>query len=173
MTAVDGTNPFAVLSLIVAPAILTNASSVLAMSTSNRLARAADRVRELSRQLEDPHETSAALASDRLYELGAVERRALLLLGSLRSFYLALGGFASATLVSLAGAVLVTLDWAAPLVRALEFIAIGAGVVAVGALVTGSGRLLQETRIAVEVMAERSTRMRRRLKEKGQMGSQA
>jgi hypothetical protein len=28
--------PFAALSLIVAPAILTNASSVLAMSTSNR-----------------------------------------------------------------------------------------------------------------------------------------
>ena len=34
-------NPFAALSLIVAPVILTNASSVLAMSTSNRLARAA------------------------------------------------------------------------------------------------------------------------------------
>jgi hypothetical protein len=36
-------NPFAALSLIVAPAILTNASAVLAMSTSNRLARAVDR----------------------------------------------------------------------------------------------------------------------------------
>jgi len=46
-------NPFAVLSLIVAPAILTNAASVLAMSTSNRLARAVDRARELARQLED------------------------------------------------------------------------------------------------------------------------
>ncbi len=40
-------NPFAAVSLIVAPAILTNASAVLAMSTSNRLARAADRAREL------------------------------------------------------------------------------------------------------------------------------
>ena len=45
-------NPFAALSLIVAPAILTNASSILAMSTSNRLARAADRARELAKQLE-------------------------------------------------------------------------------------------------------------------------
>ena len=43
-------NPFAALSLIVAPAILTNASSVLSMSTSNRLARAVDRPRGRSRQ---------------------------------------------------------------------------------------------------------------------------
>jgi hypothetical protein len=163
---VDGANPFAVLSLIVAPAILTNASSVLAMSTSNRLARAADRVRELSRQLEDPHETNAALASDRLYELNAVERRALLLLGSLRHFYLALGGFALATLVSLVGAVMVPLEWAAPIVRLVEVVAVAAGVVAVTALVTGSARLVQETRIAVEVMGERSARMRGRLRNK-------
>ena len=47
------TNPFAVLSLIVAPAILTNAASVLVMSTSNRLARAIDRARDLARELED------------------------------------------------------------------------------------------------------------------------
>jgi hypothetical protein len=51
-------NPFAVLSLIVAPAVLTNACSVLVLSTSNRLARATDRVRELAKQLE------AAAAAD-------------------------------------------------------------------------------------------------------------
>ena len=51
-------NPFAVLSLIVAPAILTNASSVLIMSTSNRLARGADRARELSKQLEGTDDLS-------------------------------------------------------------------------------------------------------------------
>jgi Protein of unknown function (DUF2721) len=45
-------NPFAVLSFIVAPAVLTNASSVLTMSTNTRLAGAVDRARELSRQLE-------------------------------------------------------------------------------------------------------------------------
>ena len=45
-------NPFAGLSLIVAPAIMTNACTVLAMSTSNRLARTADRARELSREIE-------------------------------------------------------------------------------------------------------------------------
>jgi len=36
-------NPFASLSLIAAPAVLTNASSVLALGTSNRFARAIER----------------------------------------------------------------------------------------------------------------------------------
>jgi hypothetical protein len=36
------------LSFIVAPAVLTNASSILVLSTSNRLARAVDRMRVVS-----------------------------------------------------------------------------------------------------------------------------
>src|SRR5262244_1821468 len=38
-------NPFAVLTLIAAPAVFTNASSVLALGTGNRLARVVDRTR--------------------------------------------------------------------------------------------------------------------------------
>src|SRR5438045_9696699 len=44
-------NPFAVLTAVVAPAILTNASSVLALGTSNRLARVVDRTRIVAAQL--------------------------------------------------------------------------------------------------------------------------
>ena len=44
-------NPFAVLTAIVAPAILTNASSVLALGTSNRLARVVDRTRVVAAEL--------------------------------------------------------------------------------------------------------------------------
>src|SRR5919197_2327157 len=86
-----GQNPFAALSFIVAPAVLTNASSVLAMSTSNRLARAVDRARELSRQLEAAEDFSSSEAARRLRELAATEQRALMLLAALRSFYVALG----------------------------------------------------------------------------------
>src|SRR5919198_1449450 len=111
-------NPFAVLSFIVAPAVLTNASSVLAMSTSNRLARAVDRARELSRQLEAAAELSSPEAARRLRELAATERRTLMLLAALRSFYIALGSFASAALISLLGAVLVSMGAGNP-VRAL------------------------------------------------------
>jgi len=107
-------NPFAVLSLIVAPAVLTNASSVLAMSTSNRLARAVDRARELSRQLEEAGDLASAEAVRRLRELAATEQRSLMLLAALRSFYVALGSFASATLVSLLGAVMVPMGAGVP-----------------------------------------------------------
>src|SRR3954468_11632326 len=46
------TNPFAILTFIAAPAILTNASSVLALGTSNRFARTIDRMRAMIRILD-------------------------------------------------------------------------------------------------------------------------
>jgi hypothetical protein len=151
-------NPFAVLSLIVAPAILTNASSVLVMSTSNRLARAVDRARELSRQLEEAGYKSAD-APLYLEEIEANERRAMLLLRGLRCFYASLGGFASATLISLLGAVLVpvAVRWA---VWTLEVAGVIAGLVAVGGIVYGSMLLLRETRIAVQTLSRRADYLR-------------
>src|SRR5262245_57055456 len=103
-------NPFAVLSLIVAPAILTNACTVLAMSTSNRLARASDRARELSRQLEAHDAAQSPESARRLRELKVAEERSLLLMRALRAIYLAIGSFAFATLASLVGAVAAGLD---------------------------------------------------------------
>lgn len=154
-------NPFAVLSLIVAPAILTNASSVLVMSTSNRLARAVDRARELSKQLEQSVEFESPEATRRLRELAAAETRSLLLLRGLRSCYVALGGFSSAALLSLLGAVAVPLKWH-PIVQILEVAGVLAGVMAVGALVHGSTLLLRETRIAVQVLSMRAAEVRAR-----------
>ena len=46
-----GNNPFAALSILVAPAILTSASSVLCLGTANRLARVVDRTRVVSAEL--------------------------------------------------------------------------------------------------------------------------
>ena len=165
-------NPFAVLSLIVAPAILTNASSVLAMSTSNRLARAVDRARELGRQLEDTShpdpsaEEGARESSRRLKELAATEVRAALLMRVLQSFYVALGGFAVAVLASLLGAV-ISLFRTGYVVGTLEVAAVSAGAVAVGALVRGSALLVRETGIAVQVMHERAESVRGRLARRG------
>jgi hypothetical protein len=153
-------SPFAVLSLIVAPAILTNASSVLAMSTSNRLARAVDRARDLARQIEgsDPADDDQARL---LRELMVSEDRAVLLLRVLRSFYTAMGAFALATLLSLIGAVAAAGGVAAA-VRALEVAAVAAGTVAVGALVHGAVLLFRETGMAVTMLRERVERVRAR-----------
>ena len=76
----DPTNPFAALSLIVAPAVLTNASSILVLSTSNRLARAIDRARHLATQLESPRDIPGRFTTLRLKEMDSSERRALMLL---------------------------------------------------------------------------------------------
>ena len=161
-------NPFAALSLIVAPAILTNACSVLTMSTSNRLARAVDRARDLARQLEaadaagGPHSGDATREVERrLAEMSATEQRAVMLLHVLQSFYVALAGFATATLASLLGAVLAPLS-ATSLVTLLEGMAVVAGVVGVGALVRGSVILIHETSIAVRFITDRAASVRAR-----------
>jgi hypothetical protein len=154
-------NPFAILSLIVAPSILTNASSVLIMSTSNRLARAVDRARELSKQLEGEANYNSAEATRRLRELASTESRALLLLRGLRTFYVALGAFATAALVSLLGAVLAPFETLL-LVELMEIGGVIAGLIAVGAMVFGSTLLLRETRIAVQVLSERAETVRER-----------
>jgi Protein of unknown function (DUF2721) len=161
-------NPFAALSLIVAPAILTNASSVLSMSTSNRLARAVDRARELSRQLEAAEGSGGPAGGEdareferRLHELTATEERAIMLLHVLQSFYVALGGFAMATFASLLGAVVAPLGTGVG-ITALELLAVTAGMVGVGGMVRGSAILIRETSIAVRVVTERAASVRAR-----------
>ncbi len=149
-------NPFAVLSFIVAPAILTNSSTVLILSTSNRLARAVDRARALGKELEASQEDPGSEAdAQRLRELNAAETRSVLLVRALRIFYLAVSGFASAALLSLAGAILAESApaWVATV---LGYVVIAAGLVAVGSLVFGSVLLVRETRMAVEILSEQT-----------------
>jgi Protein of unknown function (DUF2721) len=148
-------NPFAALSLIVAPAIMTNACTVLAMSTSNRLARTADRARELSREIEGPEVVPDDVAARRSRDLGTAEARSLLLLRALRSVYISLTGFAIAALASLLGATFVAAGQSA-VTMALESAAILAGAVAVASLVYASVLLVRETRLAVASLQERA-----------------
>ena len=119
-------SPFGVLSLIVAPAILTNASSVLAMSTTNRLARAVDRARELSKQLEATLDLAAPQAVRRLHELSITEERTMMLVKALGSFYIALGSFASAALFALLGAEVMPIVSGSAL-RVLPLVGVAAG----------------------------------------------
>ena len=154
-------NPFAVLSSIVAPAMLTSATSILAMSTSNRLARAVDRARELSKQLEAAGDLASPEATRRLKELSDAERRSLMLIRSLQMFYVALGCFASAALASLFGAML-HMFAGTTFVRVFAGVGVIAALVAVGALVYGCSLLVRETHLAVKVLHERANDIRAR-----------
>jgi Protein of unknown function (DUF2721) len=156
-------NPFAALSLIVAPAILTNACSVLIMSTSNRFARTVDRARVLSREIEEEASAAEAVTARRMQELAVVETRSLLLLRAMRSGYRALSGFASAALLSLLGASLLSVG-PAMATHGFEALAIASGLAAVGALIHASSLLVRETRLAVEVLQARAAGLRYRSK---------
>ena len=96
-------NPFALLSLIAAPAVLTNSASVLVMSTTNRFLRASERMRALSVRVEEKKLTPGLRALVRK-QVDRTERQAVLLLGALRAAYTAIGSFASASLISILGA---------------------------------------------------------------------
>ncbi len=106
-------NPFAALTIIVAPAILTNASSVLCLGTANRLARVVDRTRVVSAELARvaPNATSCVVCRR---QLEALRARWTLVLRALKLFYMSVGSFAAATLISLFGAVFASSDTAPP-----------------------------------------------------------
>jgi uncharacterized membrane protein len=155
-------NPFAVLTFIVAPAILTNASSVMALGTSNRFARAVDRARALAKELETKTDPPDELARYRFKQLGYANQRALLLVRALRAFYLSLGSFAAATLVSLVGAAFVLLR--ADSVREIAMIAaFVCGAVGVGGLVGGSIILVRETRLTLSIIREETAMLAKNL----------
>lgn len=153
-------NPFALLSLIGAPAVLTNAASVLALSTSNRFLRASERMRALSTRTEDRNlapDTRALL----LRQAERTERQALFLLKGLRAAYVALGSFASASLISILGAGLAGSSLHVGF-RALGTLALLVGFVGAGGLVTACAKLLQATRLSMLNMSEEAALIRAR-----------
>ena len=147
-------NPFIALTFIVAPAVLTNASAVLVMSTSNRFARAIDRAREISRQIESVTPGTEEAVARLIRELSNTENHGILLIKAMRSFYLSMGAFATAAFVSLLGIAVLS---SSPVIvsRGIGLSAMLVGFVAVGGLVHGSALLLKETRITVSILQDR------------------
>ncbi len=157
-------NPFASLSLIAAPAVLTNASSVLALGTSNRFARAIDRARALSILLEKEPVNADPMTMMRVRQLNRLERRSLILLHALRLFYLALGSFAASALISLIGASLVSSAHHS-VFRLILGIGLVTGGIGVGGIVIGCSLLVGETRLAVQNVGEEAKMVRERFKD--------
>ncbi len=103
-------SPFAVFTFLVAPAILTNASTLLALGTSNRLARGVDRQRAIAAALLIDPATGKSASPVITPELAQEQfvpsaRRVRVLIRALRAFYLAIGSFAAGTCVAMFGAI--------------------------------------------------------------------
>ena len=151
-------NPFALLSLIAAPAVLTNAASVLVMSTSNRFLRASERMRAFAVRIEEKKLTPGLRALV-LKQVDRAERQAVLLLGALHAAYIAIGSFASASLISILGAGLAS----TPLrfgFHLLAGLALAVGVLGAAALVLACTRLLAATRLSMQNMSEEAALIR-------------
>lgn len=151
MNALGGTNLFGLLTFIVAPAILTNASSVMALGTSNRFARAIDRARALYALVEGKNADANPETAARIRQLRYAEKRALFLVRALTAFYLSVGAFAAASLISLLGAIFFVsqYEFLHILTLAAAFVA---GLTGIGGLVTGSACLVWETRMALKIL---------------------
>jgi hypothetical protein len=153
-------NPFAVLTAIVAPAILTNACSVLALGTSNRLGRVVDRTRVVASDIAASKPGSEGFLQWSS-QLRALEIRVHMLLRALRLFYAALGLFASSALISVAGSM--AAYYGQKLLFQLgAFLAILTGGSAVVGLSAGCFTMVNETRLAVKSLGEEA-RMRIKL----------
>lgn len=145
-------NPFAVLTAVVAPAILTNACSVLCLGTGNRIARVVDRTRILTAELAslkpgNPHYNL------HVRQLEKLRVRSRFLLSALRLFYFSLGSFGAAALISVIGSTLAFYGWHLFFeVAAIVGLAIGA--LGVTGLVVGCTLMVRETRLAVQTLTE-------------------
>lgn len=145
-------NPFAMLTAVVAPAILTNACSVLSLGTANRIARVVDRCRvvmglQAAGGPDDPHEGSYTR------QLQNLNRRSHMLLRALRLFYSALAMFAGTAIAAIVGSILVAME--IPLgfhiMAALGFLVGSLGVLG---LVAGCIVMVRETHLAIHTLAD-------------------
>lgn len=147
------TNPFAVLSLISAPAVLTNASCVLLFGTGNRYGRAIDRVHELAELFAANAHPEPRELELRGRQLHAAELRTGLIVRALTCFYTAVAAFAATTLLSLIGAALVALE-AGVWVNIIVVLAGIGGLTGVGAIVIGAIMLARESTFSFAVLKE-------------------
>ena len=140
------TSALAVLSAMITPAVLISACGTLVLSTSSRLGRVVDRVRELSdrfEQLADPGSTTPLLSDKREMILGQLElstRRARLLQRTLTSLYVAIEVF---VLTTVAIGII-----AATEARRHSWIPVALGLIGSFFLCYGSGISILEARLA-------------------------
>ena len=139
--------------------MLTNASALMALGTSNRFARVIDRGRSLAHSIK-------ALAKDDqdrgtyLRMLERNEQRGAMLVKALRGFYFAIGCFAASSLLSLLGVCGASLNLPG-LLNGTLWIAFVAGTSAVGGLLHGCVLLVRETALALINLREESDCIRR------------
>jgi len=147
-------NPFAALTTIVAPAVLTNACSVLSLGTGNRIARVVDQSRRLQDMLSEAQGDEREHTAE---ELRRLAKRSQMLFRAMRFFYGSLGCFAGAALIAVVGASLAAYG-AVTAFKATAAIGFLVGALGVLGLSSGCVLLVHEVRMALEQTEENARR---------------
>jgi hypothetical protein len=141
----------AVLTAMITPAVLMSACGTMILSTSVRLGRVVDRIRDLSDRFQQTlaHETPSEIDREQqrmiLAQLGQFRSRAKLLQASLTTFYVAMGVFiATSMLIGWVAIAWVKSTWM-PMAFALS---------GMGAMMLGSILLILEARYALIAVYE-------------------
>ncbi len=145
-------SPFAVLTAVVAPALLTNSSTVLVMGMGNRIARVVDRTRAVATVMASSSEDSD-LYQRLEYQADLLRQRAQMLGKALRLGYAAVGGFAGEALIAVLGGVLVHYEFPL-LAHAAALGALAIGFLSVGSLVYACVYMVRETAMALDNLTE-------------------
>jgi hypothetical protein len=143
----DTATDLALLSAMITPAVLISACGTLIFSTSNRLGRIVDRVRELGRMLEQLHDAGdGELVRERLgnmeLQLASHAQRGRLIQRSLTGFYVALGFFVATTISIGVTALLHRIAWLPTVL----------GILGTIVLFYGCVLLIGETRLALRAV---------------------
>ena len=150
MTSLDAA--LKVLAAMITPALLISASGTFILSTSNRLGRVVDRVRDLSDRIEElmhhPEQAEMGVERRAMYvaQMTQLSVRAHLLQRTLTFFYFASGMF---VLTSVAIGVVSFLP-----VLGLNWVPVMLGIAGALALLVGSVMLVREARLAVTSLEE-------------------
>ena len=137
------TSTLSVLSAMITPAVLILASGSLCFTTSSRLIRAVDRVREILPMMEALEESADSKRSMLINQLSKTTLRARMLQHALSLLYSAIGMFV-ATSVSIGVIALLSLS--------IAWIPLLLGFIGAGLLFSASILLIVESRIAIRAL---------------------
>jgi len=150
MSAIE--SPFAVLTAVVAPALLTNSSTVLVLGLGNRIARVVDRTRTVAGVMASVSQDSD-LYQRLQQQAGLLRQRSLHLGKAIRLGYAAVGAFAAEALIAVLGGMLVHYEFLLA-ARVAAMVALAIGFASVGSLVLACVYMVRETAMALDNLAE-------------------
>jgi hypothetical protein len=158
MQALSGSH-LAVLSAVAAPAILTNAASLLCVGIGTRVARVVDRTRQVSIAMGEQGDEKTEVGRLLRAQYSLLQIRARHLVHSLRFGYTSMGAFAAEALLAVLGGLLsfTTYVYASTIIG---FIALGIGIFAVAAFVMSCTYVVRETMIALDNLQQEAEALR-------------